>query len=108
MNAAVKKEIISKHVALGSTNWTDASNTHGANDTIVVTDIVIGCTAGSSVVQIAEYDGSTRTNFIVLNTASDRNESVSFQQPIHLTEGQRIQVITSAITTYVTINYYVI
>ena len=108
MNAAAKKEIISKHTNLSSTNWTDISNTHGANDVIVVTDIICSNNTGSSTVQFAEYDGSTRTNFLVLNTAGDRNENLSFNTPIHLSEGQRIQAITSAANAYITINYYVI
>tara|TARA_Y100000361_G_C10953596_1_gene235118 strand:+ start:113 stop:439 length:327 start_codon:yes stop_codon:yes gene_type:complete len=108
MNAAAKKNIISKHVVLSSTNWTDLSNTHGANDSIVITDIVCGANVGAATMQFAEYDGSTRTNFLVLNTAEDRNEHIGFVQPIHISEGQRVQVITSAVNTYVTINYYVI
>ena len=108
MNAAAKKEIVSKHTNVTTSNWTDISNTHGANDTIVITDIICGNNTGSSLVQFAEYDGSTRTNFLVINTQSDRNESLHFVTPIHITEGSRLQINTSAPNAYITINYYVI
>ena len=108
MNAAAKKAIISKHTVLSSTNWTDISNSVGSNESVVITDIICSSNASSSTITVAAYDGSTRTNLLVLNSQEDRTESINLVTPIHVAEGQRIQGQTTSSSAYLTINYYVI
>jgi hypothetical protein len=107
MNAAAAKRQNLQYTPLASDSWLDVTETPAAGEVVVVTDVLIGSNAGSSVMQFRIYNGAASEIVWVIATAEDRSEQIHWTQPVHLKEGYRLQVSASN-NSYCSVNYYVI